>query len=285
MLNSLTLKLIAILTILIILGGCNKSDNDDNSGTGQPQSPEISIIASPTAVSPNDSTSLDWSSTNATSCTASGDWSGIKDTSGTEVISQLQTDSTFTLSCTGDGGSTSASVNVTVSTQPVTTVSLSADPTSVPLNGTTTLSWDSSNADSCTASGDWSGSKDVSGSETISALTSDSNFILSCSDANGSASDSVDVTIILSGNGTALLSWTPPTENTDGSTLTDLAGYKIYYGTASSSYTEIVTINNPGLSSYQIDNLTTADWYFVVTSVNSAGIESSYSTEVSKTIN
>ena len=285
MLNSLTQKLIAILTILIILGGCNKSDNDDNSGTGQPQSPEISIIASPTAVSPNDSTSLDWSSTNATSCTASGDWSGIKDTSGTEVISQLQTDSTFTLSCTGDGGSTSASVNVTVSTQPVTTVSLSANPTSVPLNGTTTLSWDSSNADSCTASGDWSGSKDVSGSETISALTSDSNFILSCSDANGSVSDSVDVTIILSGNGTALLSWTPPTENTDGSTLTDLAGYKIYYGTASSSYTEIVTINNPGLSSYQIDNLTTADWYFVVTSVNSAGIESSYSTEVSKTIN
>ena len=163
-------------------------------------------------------------------------------------------------------------------------ITFTASPMAIAPNGQTVLTW-TSDADSCTASGDWSGSKDVSGSETISALTSDSNFILSCSDANGSVSDSVDVTIILSGNGTALLSWTPPTENTDGSTLTDLAGYKIYYGTASSSYTEIVTINNPGLSSYQIDNLTTADWYFVVTSVNSAGIESSYSTEVSKTIN
>jgi hypothetical protein len=283
-LDSLSRKLIAILAILIALAGCGEN-SENNSQADQSQSPTISFTAAPMAVSSNGSTSLNWNSTNATSCTASGDWSGNKDTSGSEIISQLQTDSTFTLLCAGDGGSVSASVSVMISPQPVVTVILSASPLSVSLNGSTTLSWESSNADSCTASGDWTGSKNRSGTEIINALTSDSHFILSCSDANGTVSDSVDVTITLSSdNGTALLSWTPPTQNTDGSVLTDLAGYKIYYGTASNNYSETVTINNPGLSSYQIDSLTAADWFFVMTAINSSGVESSYSTEVSKTI-
>jgi hypothetical protein len=283
-LDSLSRKLIAILAILISLVGCGEKD-ENNSQADQSQPPTISLTATPMAISSNGATSLSWNSAYATSCTASGDWSGNKDTSGSEIISQLQTDSTFTLLCTGDGGSISDSVSVMVSPQPVVTVTLSASPINVSLNGSTTLSWVSSNADGCTASGDWSGSKNTSGTEIINALTLDSHFILSCSDANGSVSDSVDVTITLSGdNGTALLSWTPPTQNTDGSVLTDLAGYKIYYGTASNNYSETITINNSGLSSYQIDNLTAADWYFVVTSINSSGIESSYSTEVSKTI-
>ena len=81
------------------------------------------------------------------------------------------------------------------------------------------------------------------------------------------------------------MSWTPPTENTDGSPLTDLAGYKIRYGTSPGNYNNTITINNPGLTSYLIDNLASADWYFVMTSFNASGIESSFSTEVSKTIN
>ena len=96
---------------------------------------------------------------------------------------------------------------------------------------------------------------------------------------------SVNVTIVLSSNGTALLSWTPPTENTDNSPLTDLAGYKIYYGTSPGTYSNTEIINNPGLTSFLIENLASADWYFVMTSFNSSGIESSYSTEISKTIN
>ena len=86
-------------------------------------------------------------------------------------------------------------------------------------------------------------------------------------------------------NGTALLSWLPPTENTDNSVLTDLAGYKIYYGTSPGIYSTPIIINNPGLSSFLVENLAISDWYFVMTAFNSSGIESSYSIEVSKTIN
>jgi hypothetical protein len=243
----------------------------------------VALSASPTTVPLNGSTTLTWQSSNAESCTASGDWSGSRATQGVVTIDSLTEDSTYTLSCSGSGGTAEDSVSVTVDTTALS-VTLTADPTSVPTDGSTTLTWESVNADSCTASGDWSGSKDLSGTETIDGLTADSQFTLTCSDADGSASSSVDVTIT-TGNGTALLSWTPPTQNTDNSALTDLSGYVIYYGTASGSYTETVNIDNPGLTSYQIDNLSAADWYFVITAVNSSNVESAYSAEVSKTIN
>jgi hypothetical protein len=240
------------------------------------------LSASPSTVPLNGSTILTWNSSHAESCTASGDWSGSRATQGTETIDSLTENSTYILSCSGSGGTAQDSVSVTVDTTALS-VTLTADPTSVPTDGSTTLTWESVNADSCTASGDWSGSRDLSGTETIDGLTADSQFTLTCSDADGSASSSVDVTIT-TGNGTALLSWTPPTQNTDNSALTDLSGYVIYYGTASGSYTETVSIDNPGLTSYQIDNLSAADWYFVITAVNSANVESAYSEEVSKTI-
>ena len=88
-----------------------------------------------------------------------------------------------------------------------------------------------------------------------------------------------------SGKGTALVSWTPPTDNTDDSTLTDLAGFKIYFGIFPGEYDNSITVNNAGLSSYLVENLHAADWFFVVTAINSSGIESSYSKEVFKTIN
>ena len=62
-------------------------------------------------------------------------------------------------------------------------------------------------------------------------------------------------------------------------------GYKIYYGTSPGSYSNTEIINNSGLSSFLIEKLAIADWYFVMTSFNSSGIESDYSTEVSKKIN
>lgn len=85
--------------------------------------------------------------------------------------------------------------------------------------------------------------------------------------------------------GTATLSWLPPTENTDGSTLTTLAGYKIYYGTSEGNYTETISIDNPGLATYVIENLPAGNtYYFVITAIDSNGIESAYSTVGSKTI-
>ena len=107
-------------------------------------------------------------------------------------------------------------------------------------------------------------------------------FLLSCGASGGEDSNSANLPGV--GIGTALLSWFPPTENTDNSVLTDLAGYKIYYGTSPGIYSTPIIINNPGLSSILVEDLAISDWYFVMTAFNSSGIESSYSIEVSKTI-
>ncbi len=84
--------------------------------------------------------------------------------------------------------------------------------------------------------------------------------------------------------GSATLSWTPPTENTDGTVLTDLAGYKIYYGRTKDSLTEVVDVGQAGITSYVIENLSPATWYFSMTSYNDSGIESNRTEVVSKTV-
>ena len=99
---------------------------------------------------------------------------------------------------------------------------------------------------------------------------------------SGSSSSGVDVE--RTGKGTALVSWAPPTDNTDNSTLIDLAGFKIYYGTFPGEYDQTITINNPGMSSYLVENLASSDWFFVMTAFNTSGIESAYSAEVYKEI-
>jgi hypothetical protein len=80
------------------------------------------------------------------------------------------------------------------------------------------------------------------------------------------------------------IAWTPPTENTNGSTLTNLAGYHIYYGTTQANLDKVVDITNPGLASYVLSDLTSGTWYFALTSVNSAGVESVRSSVISTVV-
>lgn len=86
------------------------------------------------------------------------------------------------------------------------------------------------------------------------------------------------------GLGSATLSWTPPTQNLDGSPLTDLAGYKIYYGKTPGNYDSKIHIENPGLTIYVVDYLTPGTYYFVLTAINSSNVESRFSNEVSKLV-
>ncbi|MFZ3137393.1 MAG: fibronectin type III domain-containing protein, partial [Thermodesulfovibrionales bacterium] len=84
-------------------------------------------------------------------------------------------------------------------------------------------------------------------------------------------------------SGQAILSWEAPTTNEDGTSLTDLAGYKIYYGTTTGNYTQNIDVGN--VTTYTFSNLTNGSTYiFVATAYNTARIESSYSNEVSKSI-
>lgn len=71
----------------------------------------------------------------------------------------------------------------------------------------------------------------------------------------------------------ATLVWTPPTENNNGSVLTDLAGYHVYYGTTP-ELGQTMTINSTGLTRYVMDGLTPTTWYFAMTAFDSKGHES-----------
>ena len=103
------------------------------------------------------------------------------------------------------------------------------------------------------------------------------------SSSAGTATPS-DVPSTPSGPGSATLSWDAPTTTTQGSALTNLAGYRIYYGNHANNLTKTVLLNGVGLQTYVIDNLATGKWYFAIKAVTSTGIESPPSNVVSKTI-
>ncbi|VAX13418.1 hypothetical protein MNBD_GAMMA24-2339 [hydrothermal vent metagenome] len=90
---------------------------------------------------------------------------------------------------------------------------------------------------------------------------------------------------ISSATGVVTLSWLPPTENTDGSALTDLSGYKIYYGTSPDALTNTIALNNAGLTSYVVENLVVdANYYFAITAINSSEVQSGLSNVANKTV-
>jgi len=90
--------------------------------------------------------------------------------------------------------------------------------------------------------------------------------------------------IKIGSTGTATLDWTPPLQNSDGSALTNLAGYTVYYGTAPDKLTESVKVSNPGVAAYTLSNLASGTWYFAVTAYSATGVESDRSGVVSTQI-
>jgi len=329
-------------------------------GTTTP-APTVTLTANPTSITSGQSSSLTWSSTNATSCTASGSWTGSKSTSGSQSVSPTS-NATYTLSCTGTGGSVNKSASVTVTsgqnnpvgtlvlnpstaprsvnenltlevrvntggaaatavsayidfdssklqfvsidtagsafsieaenlvsgnqvritrgqaspgvtsnsaspallakvnfkaigagtatvsfangsriilsdglgtdilttatvgsysitgtTTPTPTLTLTANPASITSGQSSTLTWSSTNATSCTASGGWSGSKSTSGSQSVSP-TSNATYTLACTGAGGSVNKSVSVAVAQP----APTDTTPPTVAVSHSPITDL---------------------------------------------------------------
>jgi hypothetical protein len=84
--------------------------------------------------------------------------------------------------------------------------------------------------------------------------------------------------------GSVTLDWTPPTSNTDGTSLSNLGSYRIRYGTSANSLNQSISISNPSISSYVVENLAGGTWYFSVIAVNASGTESVASNPVSATV-
>ena len=113
----------------------------------------------------------------------------------------------------------------------------------------------------------------------------DAGIIISVSDGTSSASlapFSISVTQPASGNAT--LTWSAPTQNTNGTPLTNLAGFHIYYGTSVGNLNQSVQISNPALTSYVLSGLAAGIWYFSINDYTTAGTESAVSNIESTTI-
>jgi hypothetical protein len=136
---------------------------------------------------------------------------------------------------------------------------------------------------------DWasfdSGTGHLWGTPAAGDVGSHEEIVISVSDGMDSRSlPEFAVNVVAQSNGSAALAWDPPTENTDGSALTNLKGYRIHYGTQSGNYTSTVTVNSPGITSYLIENLAPGEYYFAISAITTSGAESDLSGEASKTI-
>jgi hypothetical protein len=127
----------------------------------------------------------------------------------------------------------------------------------------------------------------ISGTPTAANVGIDKDMVIKVSNGTTSASlapFSIAVVAAGASSSNVSLSWQPPTENSDGSALVDLAGYVIHYGTVSNDYTSAITITNPGLTSFVVEDLPAGTYYFSMTSKATNGEESKLSTEASATI-
>ena len=159
--------------------------------------PTVTIAVASKTIAYGSTGTVIWSSTNASSCTASGGWSGTKATSGRFVTPALTQAVAYTISCKGKGGTRQASVTQLVQTPtaqpPVLT--LTATPTSVAYQGSSVLAWTSTNTTSCTASNAWSGTQLTSGQVTLSGLLNTATYTLVCNGSGGSSTKSVTVNV------------------------------------------------------------------------------------------
>jgi hypothetical protein len=122
----------------------------------------------------------------------------------------------------------------------------------------------------------------LTGTPTSAQAGAYSNILISVS--NGSASASLAAFSIAVAAGSASLSWTAPTQNTNGTPLTDLAGYTIYYGTSPSEMTQTIQVADPSATSYVVGNLSAGTYYFAVAAYTSTATQSVQSSVGSETI-
>jgi hypothetical protein len=148
-------------------------------------------------------------------------------------------------------------------------VTLRANQTSATGSLTPVLTWSTNPvARSCRASGGWSGDKAASGTQTLPSINANTNFTLTCSWSGG----------------TALVRWTAPTQNTNGSALTNLGSYRIVYGTSASSLSQSHTVSDVTARQATIQSLTPGTWYFAVRARTTSNVDSSDSNIATKNV-
>jgi hypothetical protein len=125
----------------------------------------------------------------------------------------------------------------------------------------------------------------ITGTPAAADVGSYANITVTASDGHSTVSLApFAINVTATAMGTATLSWTPPTQNTDGTALTNLIGYQVMFGQSSTDLDQTIELDNPSLSTFVVDNLTSGTWYFAVVSMNAQGVASVLSNVTSKTI-
>jgi hypothetical protein len=210
--------------------------------------PTVQLSANPSSVVSGGSSTLSWSSSGATSCTAGGAWSGNLAASGSQDTGPLASDSTFSIVCNGPGGASAASTATVGVSQLPPTVALSAVPINVVTGGKSLLTWTSTNATACVASGGWSGALTASGSQSTAALTSPTTYAIACTGPSGTAQASVTVNVVptasltvqpsvIASGQTATLTWT----STNATACTASGGWSGTLAASGSQVTSALT--------------------------------------------
>ena len=125
----------------------------------------------------------------------------------------------------------------------------------------------------------------LSGTPTSSNIGVYDRVSISVSDGRGSATlPAFSILVDAAAVGTAVLSWNAPTQLIDNSPTSDVAGYVVHYGQSAQSYDNQIAIDNAGITTYVVDNLTPGTWYFAVSAYDSGGQSSALSDRGQKTI-
>lgn len=199
-----------------------------DAGTGDPQRrPHVTLSAPAGTIQVGSSPKLTWSTTNSPYvCIASGDWTGVKNESGQQGLASIMTEGskTYAMTCLNTSGMETVSVKIdvvskavataapatatastaTVYRPPTTTappatptatpapvVSISVSPVNIVAGNSATISWSVANGPAtCTASGRWTGSKALSGSQSTGVIAASGvyDYVLLCSNARGQSS-------------------------------------------------------------------------------------------------
>jgi hypothetical protein len=126
----------------------------------------------------------------------------------------------------------------------------------------------------------------VSGTPTAANVGTTSGIVISVSDGTAIAAlPAFSLAVVQVSNGSATLNWQAPTTNTDGSTLTNLSGYRLAYGQSQGALSQSISIANPGVTTYTVNNLSNGTWYFALYAVAASGNESVASNIANKTVN
>jgi len=130
------------------------------------------------------------------------------------------------------------------------------------------------------------GSGQLSGTPAAGDVGSYPNIIISVSDGTLAASlPAFSIAVTQISTGAVTVNWSTPTQNTNGTPLVNLAGFRIFYGTDPNNLSQSAQIANPGLTSYVLSNLAPGTWYIGLSDYTASGVQSSLSNIASTTVN